>query len=82
METPRSNLNSIEVIHIIACTVKVAMAFNQNFHPIYYMYTKLKDSVVSDRKKIKFDIKLCMHHIFVSVIIHPGALPWGPLSLV
>lgn len=46
------------------------------------MYTKLKDSVVSDRKKIKFDIKLCMHHIFVSVIIHPGALPWGPLSLV
>lgn len=59
------------------------MALNQKFHPVKYMYTKLKDGVVSDKKKLyKFDIKLCMHYIFVSVLIHPGALPWGPLLLV
>lgn len=27
------------------------MALNQKFHPVKYMYTKLKDGVVSDRRK-------------------------------
>lgn len=56
METPRSKQhwgNTHNSMYSKSCN-----GIQSKFSSNNYMYTKLKDSVVSDRKKIKFDIKL------------------------
>lgn len=59
------------------------MALNQIFHPVSTCTLNSKMVLFQTEEKLyKFDIKLCMHYIFVSVLIRPGALLWGPLLLV